>query len=123
MAGGGFMTEKLLLIILLTHFVADFILQTHKQAINKSSNIWYLLAHTGVYSAVWSLVSMFILPIPIAIIFTLITFGAHTATDYVTSRIVKRLFSRQDYHNGFVVIGIDQMLHYVQLYLTFKYLL
>jgi uncharacterized membrane protein len=54
--------------------------------------------------------------------FAPITFVFHTATDYFTSRQVKRLFAKQDYHNGFVWVGADQILHYVQLILTYIWL-
>jgi hypothetical protein len=57
-----------------------------------------------------------------ALCFAGITFFAHFATDYVTSRISKKFFDAKDYHNGFVVVGFDQVLHYVQLLATFIWL-
>jgi hypothetical protein len=46
----------------------------------------------------------------------------HFATDYVTSRIAKVFFDSGDYHNGFVVVGFDQILHYIQLFLSYMLL-
>lgn len=118
---------KVILGILLVHWVADFILQTDYQAKNKSSSMNALVGHTGLYSAIWLAVGVIycafnnIQP-EHATYFWLITLSSHTITDYFTSRWVKKLFSKQDYHNGFVVVGFDQILHYVQLFLTYIWL-
>jgi len=116
------MNEYLLGTILIIHWIADFVLQTHKQASRKAVSNSHLWMHCFNYSLVWMLVSSFFVGwncFP----FFLATFVAHFCTDYVTSRMVKKRFDAGDYHNGFVVIGLDQILHYVQLYLTFKLLL
>jgi len=55
-------------------------------------------------------------------LFFLITFAAHTITDWFTSRWCKYYFSRGNNHNGFVVVGLDQMLHYAQLILCYIWL-
>jgi hypothetical protein len=119
----------LLIIGLFTHWFADFWLQTNWQATNKSINNDALIEHTSNYSMVWAgviflvawnsgftLIGSFI----IGMLFSAITFAAHTTTDYYTSRKVSKLFAKQDYHNAFVVIGFDQILHYLQLYFTYK---
>lgn len=114
------MTESLFILILVIHFLADFGLQTHEQAINKSTSILWLLRHTYVYTLIWFMVCLSLMPLLSALIFAGITFAAHTVTDYITSRIAKKFFDKQDLHNGFVVIGMDQVLHYLQLHYTFK---
>jgi hypothetical protein len=53
------------------------------------------------------------------IIFAVVTFLMHYITDYFTSRVSKPFFEKQDYHNGFVVVGADQVAHYYQLLLTY----
>ncbi len=108
-----------ILIILIVHYLADFCLQTHEQSQKKSSEFKWLIYHTGTYSLVWlfttwALYSSF----AAAFLFATITLVVHTATDYVTSRIGKPFWEKQDFHNGFAVIGFDQVLHYVQLLLT-----
>jgi hypothetical protein len=109
-------TFSTLIFVLLIHFLADFGLQTHEQATNKSTSIKWLTYHVGVYSIVWLLASLFYFgDFRIALIFSTITFICHWVTDWLTSRIGKPFWDKQDFHNGFVVVGFDQVLHYIQL--------
>ena len=123
----------IVLAILFVHWVADFVCQTSWQAENKSKTWDALLKHTLTYSAIWFLpaLAMFALShpnepvgweIPRAFAFTAITFACHTATDYYTSRVNSMLWEKKEVHNFFVSIGWDQLLHYIQLILTFYYL-
>ena len=116
---------QLFIAILIIHWSADFILQTHHQATTKSKSNIALLSHTISYSVVW-IIYLFIVMTNISfvtiLLFGLITFISHTATDYVTSRQTARLYEKQDFHNFFVVIGFDQVLHYLQLWFTYKLL-
>lgn len=118
---------------LLMHWFADFVMQTHEQAMNKSTSMRALISHTGCYSILWlefwivyaSIIGPFEeiwMTLLKGLAFSIITFIAHTTTDYFTSRWSKKFFSVQDYHNGFVVVGLDQILHYLQLYFTFYFL-
>lgn len=118
------MTEKLFIYILLIHFLADFGLQTHDQATNKGKSDKWLFYHVGVYSIIWFIASFIWMgDWWIAIHFSFITFCCHFITDWWTSRIGKPFWEKGDYHNGFVVIGFDQILNYLQLYYTFKLLM
>ena len=114
-------------IILIVHWIADFVLQTDKQAKGKSNNWNDLLEHTINYSIVW-LPTMVLLcfinnieliNIKIPFLFFIITLVCHTITDYFTSRLNTKLWNKGDVHNFFVSIGFDQVLHYVQLFLTY----
>jgi hypothetical protein len=120
-------------VVLLTHWVADFILQTDKQAKGKSKNWSDLLAHTVNYSLVWIFVSCLLIGyinkthttqwyVLHSLAFAGITFVAHTLTDYFTSRLNAKLWAKGDTHTFFVSIGFDQVLHYVQLFLTLYFL-
>lgn len=111
--------------IIVVHFIADFVLQTHWQATNKSKNNVALLLHTISYSAFFLFVGIMLphlFTVEQVIAFTFITFFAHTVTDYITSRINTWLWNRKDVHNFFVSVGFDQVLHYAQLFLTYHYL-
>ena len=133
--------------IIIIHWFADFVLQTDKQAKDKSKNWSDLLEHTLSYSTIWFIVGnlLWILydDIWIGAKFALITFIAHTITDYFTSRLNSKLIPKREYahnygnvidkysffryktenwHNFFVSVGFDQVLHYIQLFLTYYYL-
>lgn len=120
-----------ILLILLVHWWADFVQQSHNIATTKWASMTSLLLHTTNYAAWWFLTWIVILiSVPkLNLLYWLhilpfvpITFGLHTLTDYYTSKLSHRYFKDEDYHNGFVVVGIDQVLHYVQLFLTYMLL-
>lgn len=95
------------------HFVADFILQSDKMAINKSKSNGWLLLHVGVYSLpfFW-----------FGVKFVLVQAAAHFTTDWVTSRATSWLWKREERHWFFVVIGLDQAIHLTCLMLGLRWL-
>jgi hypothetical protein len=125
--------------IIITHWVADFVFQDEKWALGKSKNWSDLLKHTLTYSYIWALLGCFVCLVnpelqenykwvDFAIVFPLITFITHTITDYFTSRVVSKKFATGQYGSSipnfgaFSIIGIDQVLHYVQLFATYHLL-
>jgi hypothetical protein len=115
------MEISVFIFILLIHFLADFGLQTHQQATLKSSEEKFLFYHVGVYSLIW-LVAILAYGFKLysAFTFSFITFVFHYMTDWITSRVGKPFWKNDDFHNGFVVVGFDQLLHYIQLIYTWK---
>ena len=108
--------------IILSHWFADFVLQTHWQASNKSKDNMALTSHVFTYSSVWAMLSLILYFINGGIdifLFAPITFVCHWVTDYFTSRLNSKLWAKGDVHNFFVSVGFDQVLHYVQLFLTY----
>ncbi len=112
-------TLTALFTILILHWIFDFILQTDWEAQNKSKSWNALLCHTMTYSLCWFPCILIWMGFKEAILFTSITFLAHTTTDYFTSRLNSRLWKENKVHNFFVSVGFDQILHYVQLFLTY----
>lgn len=114
--------------LIIAHWIADFVFQDEQWALNKSKSIIALLKHTSMYTIVmgflfFPILQEYILP------FLAINFAMHTATDYVTSKIVASRF-QQKYLGGripnlgaFSVIGFDQVLHYIVLFSTLQYYL
>lgn len=114
----------ILLFYLLLHWYADFVVQTRKQQINKSSNNLQLLAHTCSYGLIITICTYILYwsnsfgaqywytPL----IFGLIQFVAHTVIDWITSRINKTLWEDGYVHEFFAMIGFDQLIHYVILF-------
>lgn len=124
-----------ILAVILVHWFADFVLQTHEEATNKSTSLKWLVSHTSKYSIVWSY-AMIIYTFPMwlwnegnpntipyfltfMIGLPLITFILHTLTDYYTSKLTSRLWKEGRVHDFFVAVGFDQVLHYIQLFGTF----
>lgn len=100
--------------LLVVHWLADFALQTHWQSSNKSKRLDALARHVTVYTAVLAAASIGLFGIegaPFAAFNGILHFG----TDYFTSRWSSRLYIRQDWHNFFVVIGLDQLIHQATL--------
>lgn len=108
--------------MLFLHWLADFVCQTDWEAQNKSKDNLALTAHTAKYSILWFPFMLSILGMSGAIWFTLITFGCHTITDYITSRISSKYWADKKVHEFFVSIGFDQWLHFAQLFITYMLL-
>lgn len=123
--------------IIFIHWVGDFVFQSDWQAKNKSKSNKALLQHITSYTTIWAafilgciLVALLTDPFGTTttndliwtakwLPFLSITFIAHFITDYFTSRLNSRLWAEGKVHNFFVSIGFDQILHYVQLLLTY----
>lgn len=122
------------------HWIADFVFQDEDWATNKSKSFKSLVKHTATYSIIWYWVFvMFAIagnyfggPSRVEMgwstwmgLFPIITFVFHTITDYFTSKIVSRKFANNEYGSpipntgAFTVIGFDQVLHYIQLFVTY----
>jgi hypothetical protein len=104
---GYFLIDILLLIWI--HFIADFVLQTDKIAINKSSDIRYLIYHCIIYS-----IPMLIF----GLVFSIITGIIHFIVDFITSRLTTYFYKNNRRHLFFVVIGFDQSIHITSLILV-----
>jgi hypothetical protein len=113
--------------ILVVHWIFDFFLQTSWQATNKSKNNIALASHVGVYSIGLILIVLlnfeYFQHLGCAIGYVLLNAVAHFFTDYVTSRASSSLYEKEEYHDFFVVIGFDQLLHYLTLIVTFVLLI
>lgn len=108
-----------LVALLAVHWVADFVLQTHWQATNKSKRNDALAAHVGVYTLCLAVVSAIIFGQSAAwLLFVASNAVLHFATDYCTSRASSALYAKQDWHNFFVVVGLDQLIHQATLATT-----
>jgi membrane-bound metal-dependent hydrolase YbcI (DUF457 family) len=102
-------------LILLFHWLGDFVLQTDWMAKNKSHDLRALGGHVLVYG-------FCLLPLTGLICWhwVVVNMLLHFAVDLVTSKITKYLYEKEDRHNFFVVIGFDQLLHTTILIYTFN---
>ncbi len=108
----------LFVVFLAIHWLADFVCQTHWQATNKSKNTGALAAHVLTYGSALAVGSFAIFcPAPLGTwaLFVIANVLAHYVTDYFTSRMTARLWAKQDTHNFFVWVGLDQLFHQAML--------
>jgi hypothetical protein len=105
------------MVLLGAHFVGDFILQTHWQASNKSKNPVALRRHVLVWTLVIAVTSVAMFG-SVGIPFAVVNGVLHMVTDFFSSRQTARLWAKQDWHNFFIVVGCDQLIHHVTLFLT-----
>lgn len=124
--------------VLVVHFIADFLLQSDWMAVNKSKSNAALTAHVTVYAACF---------LVFGIHFAAVTFYLHWITDYFTSRWTSKLwffkyvcsycgepwdthdcgkvdgpfwtYVHSKRHWFFVVIGLDQLIHFFTLAVTY----
>lgn len=126
------------LILLVMHFVGDFLLQSDWMALNKSKHWDALTVHVTIYALCF---------LPWGWRFWAVTYVTHWATDFVTSRATSKLwfidsmpiapgtdvpteygtvFGATHYarleawkrHWFFIVIGVDQLIHAATLAIT-----
>lgn len=102
-----------IIFIVWLHFVADFILQTDKMALNKSSSMKWLSIHVVTYSLpfLW-----------FGWRYALINGFAHFVTDWITSRLSARAWKAEKRGLFFKIIGADQAIHLTVLILTLRWI-
>lgn len=115
------MTLPLTAIIALAfqHWVGDFLCQSDWMALGKSSKIAPLTVHVGIVTT-WIFVAALCVggATPHMLVrFVIFNGVAHWLTDYVTSRMNKRLLAagQGSHHWFFVGVGFDQFIHTVCL--------
>ncbi len=102
-----------IIIIIWLHWLADFVLQSDKMALNKSDNVFALLRHSLVYTFCLLIVGWE---------FAVINGALHFLIDGITSRITKRFYQNENRYGFFVTIGLDQALHLSILVWSFYWL-
>lgn len=102
------METSILVPLMVTHFIADFVAQDDRMAKNKSTDFGWLTFHCVIYALCFSWT--------LNMEFVFIIFAVHFVTDFFTSKITSKLYKAKEYHYFFVVIGFDQLLHFLQIY-------
>ena len=105
------MTTYLLLVWI--HFISDFLLQTDKMALNKSSSVKWLAIHCLVYGLPF---------LYFGFTFAVVTSLLHFLVDYSSSKLTRVLWEQEERHWFFVTIGFDQAVHLTLLVATLKLL-
>ena len=121
------LTLPIIVSILTLHWFCDFILQTRKQAENKSKSLLFLSVHVSNYFGGFVIVLL-----PFSYItgrfsdqaimtYCIANALAHWVTDFFTSRWTSYLWHKKDIHSFFAVIGFDQLIHTTTLLTTAAY--
>ena len=109
-------------LIIFSHFVADFVLQSDWMAKNKSKSWKALSLHISTYTIALSIPLMFASTIKASLLYALINGAVHFVVDAITSRMTSKLYAKGDVHNFFVVVGLDQAIHMSTLVATMEIL-
>src|SRR5678815_1958999 len=88
--------QKVFIAILVGHFIADFFLQTHWMAKNKSSSNAALTVHIMVYTTALAACMWTVYYLGVALTFALVNGACHWITDYGTSRWTKHLWQKAE---------------------------
>jgi hypothetical protein len=116
--------------VLFCHWVFDFFCQTDEQAQRKSKENEWLLSHAKTYGIGLICIALFnmdlfvstelrgLVTIAKMFAFVSLNFILHFFTDYLTSRASSLLWKEGKVHDFFVMIGADQMLHYITIFGT-----
>lgn len=114
------------ILILVVHYVADFICQPDEIATKKSDDIKALMTHIFIYTIVFFILfclygvvlnAFAILAIPLKVWIqiglgvSIVNAILHYIVDYFTSKICKYFWQKEQRRNFFLVIGFDQLLH------------
>ena len=117
----GLLISIIYIYLLVAHYISDFLFQTRKMGEGKSTSIKLLTEHVLVYTSMILLVcSPAVLFFGKVIIYWALVNGVlHWITDYFTSRASKRAYDRGDLKSFWWIIGLDQLIHGICLFITF----
>lgn len=110
-------------LLLIVHYIADFLLQSDEEATQKSKSYVALASHVGKYSLALQVLALYGAfkfggdPV-VWISWVLFNTVAHFGLDAVTSRMSSKLQREGNSSEFFNVIGMDQLLHQLTLILT-----
>lgn len=103
-------------LLLQAHWIGDFVLQTHWQASNKSKRMDALFKHVLSYTATLAVGALLIFgPTWNLLLFITFNGSCHFITDFWTSRWTARLYAKQNWHDFFAIVGLDQLIHQTTL--------
>lgn len=120
----------LLITIFTAHFIGDYILQTYKMKIDKSSRIKVLLGHVLIYTfTLIAFLSFMGYSDRFVLLYSLFNGIMHFIIDYISGRIIKQksgsikidpddskpAYLRVNLYPAIALLGTDQLLHHITL--------
>ena len=114
---------------MVSHFFADWVMQSRKMAENKSKSWYWLSLHVLVYTVVFTFNSfiifhdLFNIETEYILYFGLINGALHFITDAITSRFTTHYYTTGKMKAFWTTIGFDQLIHQTCIFVTLYYLL
>lgn len=130
------MTFDVIVILLIAHWLGDFVLQKEEWARGKHNSFTDLISHTLHYAlAMYVIVLVFHLfkygndiQFMHLLYFWAITLVTHTIVDFFTSKFTHMYSSKMQWYfknksiGFFPMIGLDQTIHFIMLFYSYKIL-
>lgn len=113
----------LLLFLNIKHFIADFILQNEKIALNKGKNLYYLILHSFHHACLTLIILIFFkFHFFLSLLIAISEIFSHSFFDFLKAN--ENLFGRYKYPSKlyFVFFGLDQLFHYINYLLIIVFL-
>lgn len=112
------MSLFLIFIILFSHFVADFVMQSDEVALKKSTSLKALWIHVTNYLLGTSIIfiainagGFIVMPVTTMIFILCMNAAWHLVIDAFSSKLTTYFWKKEKRHWFFVTIGADQMIH------------
>lgn len=105
-------------ILLITHWLGDYVFQTSKMALGKSKHLKWLAVHVLTYTVILCICSLFIFPIKVAISYAILNGILHGITDFFTSKLAAK--HTENPRLFFPILGFDQLIHLLTLYISYS---
>ena len=114
------LTLQSIVLILVGHWIGDYVLQFNKIADFKSTSLLWLTIHVLLYTSVLLGVSLYLFSVVDAMKLSLVNGCLHFVTDWVTSKFSSRYRAKPRIF--YPIIGFDQLIHTVTLMVTINYI-
>ncbi|MAU26707.1 MAG: hypothetical protein CMH48_14655 [Muricauda sp.] len=102
------------IVLLLAHWVGDYLLQTNNMALKKHHSLKWLSLHILVYTAVLLVFCNLVFSWQIALGYAVINGLLHFITDFFTSKLAAKYHGKRRIF--YSILGFDQFVHMVCLY-------
>ncbi len=111
-----------LVIILVAHYLGDFICQPRKIADNKHKNIYWLLTHGLIYSTVLFVILTIIHPLSLGSVFLYVFINGvfHIGVDKISSHYTVKYYQQHNNYMMYNIVGLDQLAHIVVLLISYQ---
>lgn len=104
--------------VILAHFIGDFLAQNNYTSAKKGSDLKAMAFHVGLYFLGLCFL-MLISPSAFVLLYCVINAVLHYFVDSVTAPISLGLFQKEDKRKFFLMLGLDQTIHYLCLSISY----